>query len=373
VATPGIYARGNSNYAATVFNDVKSGSNASPCTSGTTNCPSGGTIGFAATAGYDQATGWGSLNAYNLVNDWSLVSGTPLGNGPAFSLTNVGGNANSVTAGVSVTLTTTVTSGVSTQTATPTGSVQITVDGVAAGSPTALSNGSTMYTLSTSSLSTGQHTVQATYLGDSNYQGSKGTFLVTVTSSTAPNFTLTPATATVTANSGSSAPGLPLTVSALNGFTGTISFAAGSVTASTIPVAFTQQTITLSSGTTSGTTIMTLLAFTINQARPGTVQHSGLRGHGGMAGGAMLAGLLVLVLPRRRRFTGLLRGGMLMVLMAAAAMGLSGCTTTPSSPSSTGVTITPIAAGTYNLVVTATGTVNGTADTHVCNVTFVIQ
>jgi len=376
VANPVLYALANSpTYKTTVFHDVRSGTNASPCTSGSTNCPNGGTIGFAATSGYDQATGWGSVDAFQLVSDWSLVTGTPLGNGPAFSLTNVGGSATSVTAGTSVLFTTTVTSGVSTVTATPTGSVQITVDGVASGGTNTLNgSGVATYTLDTTGLSVGQHTVQATYLGDSNYQGSKGTFLLTISTSTGADFTLTPTTATMTANAGSETPGLTLTVTAVNGFTGSITFAAGSLTTLAAPVAFTTNPVVLSSTTPSGTTIMTLLAFTLSE-KPGSgsLKSELNRRSLGAYGGAVLAAMLMLVLPRKRRFAAALRGGLLMVLMAVAATGLSGCTSTPNAPSSSGPTITPIPTGTYNVVVTATGTVNGSAVTHVCNVTFIVQ
>ncbi len=46
-----------------------------PCTAGTTNCASGGEIGFSATPGYDEASGLGSVDAYNLVMEWPGGSG----------------------------------------------------------------------------------------------------------------------------------------------------------------------------------------------------------------------------------------------------------------------------------------------------------
>ncbi len=48
------------------FHDIVQGSNAQPCRTGSLNCPSGGTIGYSAGAGYDQATGLGSVDAFNL-------------------------------------------------------------------------------------------------------------------------------------------------------------------------------------------------------------------------------------------------------------------------------------------------------------------
>ena len=62
------------------FHDVIPGNNEVPCTSGTTNCPSGTTsIGFTAGQGYDQATGLGSVDASALETAWlaALVSPPP--------------------------------------------------------------------------------------------------------------------------------------------------------------------------------------------------------------------------------------------------------------------------------------------------------
>jgi subtilase family serine protease len=48
------------NYAA-IFHDITTGSNAQPCTTGSTDCV-GGLMGYEATAGYDLVTGLGSIN-----------------------------------------------------------------------------------------------------------------------------------------------------------------------------------------------------------------------------------------------------------------------------------------------------------------------
>jgi hypothetical protein len=50
----------STNYAA-VFHDIATGSNAQPCTAGSTGC-SGGLVGYEATAGYNLVTGLGSIN-----------------------------------------------------------------------------------------------------------------------------------------------------------------------------------------------------------------------------------------------------------------------------------------------------------------------
>ncbi|MBV9183876.1 MAG: S8/S53 family peptidase [Acidobacteria bacterium] len=85
------------------FHDITSGDNKVPCTAGSTGCPSGGTIGFAATANYDQATGLGTIDAFNLVTAWPgfvtspafSVSANPL----AFTVPVGGSGAATVTVG----------------------------------------------------------------------------------------------------------------------------------------------------------------------------------------------------------------------------------------------------------------------------------
>src|SRR5882672_10220901 len=68
----------------TAFHPITTGDNTSPCTIGTQDCPSGNSIGFAATTGYDLATGLGTIDATNLVNLWSSIS-TSAGSTPTLS------------------------------------------------------------------------------------------------------------------------------------------------------------------------------------------------------------------------------------------------------------------------------------------------
>ena len=66
------------------FHDITAGGNQVACQPGTTDCPSGGSIGYGAGAGYDQATGLGSVDVANLVAAW--VPGTtvsPTASAPA--------------------------------------------------------------------------------------------------------------------------------------------------------------------------------------------------------------------------------------------------------------------------------------------------
>ncbi|HKO19587.1 MAG TPA: Ig-like domain repeat protein, partial [Acidobacteriaceae bacterium] len=132
---------------AVVFNDVTSGDNKMPCTAASPNCPrAGGSTGYSAGNGYDQATGWGSVNLTNLANAWTKVA--PLGNGSNgtnASTTSLVVSPGTVAAGATVTFTATV-SGTA---GTPTGSVQFLVNGAVVGTGT-LTNGVGTYTYTTS-------------------------------------------------------------------------------------------------------------------------------------------------------------------------------------------------------------------------------
>ena len=66
------------------FHDITSGDNKVPCQAGSTDCPSGGQIGYTAAVGYDLASGLGSVDAFNLVTAWKS---TATGNLPAPTLT----------------------------------------------------------------------------------------------------------------------------------------------------------------------------------------------------------------------------------------------------------------------------------------------
>src|SRR5260370_15966493 len=85
-----------------VFNDVTSGTIATPCISGIPNCTTANAADqmcivscYQAAAGYDLATGLGSVNANNLVNNWNLANGAS----STTTLTLNGGNARHITPG----------------------------------------------------------------------------------------------------------------------------------------------------------------------------------------------------------------------------------------------------------------------------------
>ena len=366
VANGTIYALANSTFAANVFHDVTSGSNAIACATGSTGCPSGGTIGYMAAVGYDLASGWGSVDVANLVNDWGQVTPLPTTGGAAASLTNLTASASSVPAGTAVSLSATVSSG--SGSGSPTGSVQFTVDGVASGQAVALMSGVAMYSLPTTGLSAGVHAVQATYLGDATFLGSKGAFSLNVTLATGADFTLTPATASVSVASGSLTPtSTVFTVTSLNGFTGMVTFSASASSTLAATYSFTVNPVSLTAGAAS--TTLNLFAYTGNLDKKGGVQTIATRSTKQdwerTSAGVALAGLLLLFAPRRRKL-----GALLMALVGFGALSTVGCL---SSANNAIPLHTPTPAGTYSVTVGATSTINGTAVTHSSTVTFVVQ
>jgi subtilase family serine protease len=340
------------------FHDITTGNNSVPCSQGTLNCPNGGSIGFSAGTGYDQASGVGSIDVSKLVNNWSAI--TPTGTGSAIgagvSTTTITTNpttmplcgiSTSTTLPLTVTVTGTI-SGVA-----PTGTVQIWVDNQTMIASQTLANGTASIPLSLSSITSGGHVISAVYSGDGNYAGSKGSLLGPATNTNAyPNgpiasvdfvsgskadFSITPCVnGTGTAVSvlpGATAAGITLTITPLNGFTGTVSLTATNNDAMISTTAFTPTSVNITSGAL--TTSFVVQAFgttTANLLRPSLApahQHpSGKTPWYTAASGATLAGLLLFTLPRRRRWSGLL-----ILFLSAAALTAVGC---GSSSSNTG-------------------------------------
>lgn len=67
------------------FHDITAGDNQVPCLRGTLDCASGGTIGYSAGPGYDQATGLGSVDALNLITAWPMTAAAPVQSPPSAS------------------------------------------------------------------------------------------------------------------------------------------------------------------------------------------------------------------------------------------------------------------------------------------------
>jgi len=103
--------------------------------------------------------------------------------------------------------------------ATPTGSVAIVVDSTSAGSPIPLANGTATYTFSANS---GSHVITAHYSGDQTFATSTGTITIAIAQK---SFVINASSLTVAVGSSGVS---TITVTPLNGYTGTISFTLGS-------------------------------------------------------------------------------------------------------------------------------------------------
>ncbi|WP_260741212.1 protease pro-enzyme activation domain-containing protein [Tunturiibacter lichenicola] len=389
---PTLYGFLNGPTYSSVFHDINSGSNSVPCTQGTLNCPNGGSIGYNAGTGYDQASGIGSIDVNQLINGWSSVtptgSGSTIGAGITTTALTTSSQICAVSASSSLTLSVTVSGSISGTT--PTGTVQFFVDNVAiVGGSMQLSSGTATYPLSLSSLSSGGHTISAVYSGDGNYAGSKGTLLapanlsgvvvvqgqgsfplypngafasVDIVSGTKPDFSITnsssttPCGATATVLPGATASGITFVITPFNGFQGTVNLTATNQDGMLATTSFTVSpvSITTSSGVNTSFVVQASQPATAKLSKP-RMTPSGRLPWYAAGSGATLAGLLLLTLPRRRRWTALLA-----VVLSAAALTTFGCggsSTSNTGGGGSGGGTTPVndaAPGTYTFTITAT-------------------
>jgi subtilase family serine protease len=209
-STPGL---GNANpqlyhiatYNPSAMNDVTTGNNIVPCTTGSTNCPAAAPFrfGFNAGVGYDQVTGLGSVNANALAVAWGELA--------TASTTTLAASATSISVGNSVTFTATVTP------SSATGTVSFYNNGSNAPLGTGTVSGGTA-TFTTTSLPSGTNSITATYNG-SNASSTSAALTVTVI---APfSISASPSTLSVIAGQTAAA---TITVTPINNFTGTVNF-----------------------------------------------------------------------------------------------------------------------------------------------------
>jgi hypothetical protein len=164
-----------------VFHDVTTGNNIVPCSMGSPNCPTSGTLqyGYNAGVGYDLATGLGSVDAHALAVNFS-------GSATTTTLTS---SSNPATSGITVTFTATVTT---TGSNAPTGTVNFNDGATTIGTGT-ISAGKA--TFSSSTLGDGGHSLTAVYAGDSKNAPSTSAALIETIEGTGTSSTTTTAMA----------------------------------------------------------------------------------------------------------------------------------------------------------------------------------
>jgi subtilase family serine protease len=210
---PTLYglAANNATYAL-AFHDITSGGN--QCNAGSTICNAAGSGSYAAGTGYDEATGLGSIDLTKLISVWPSSTS----NLAAATTTVV---PNTVTPALNATDNFTINVASKSGTgATPTGTVGVTDNGnTVTGSPFTLSGGTYVYGYSTATA--GVHTLIFTYSGDATYGSSKSTQIINVNNS---SFTVAVTSPTITAGSSGT---VTVTVTPVNGYTGTVQLYVG--------------------------------------------------------------------------------------------------------------------------------------------------
>ncbi len=197
---------------ASAFHDITSGTNG--CTAGVTYCSAAGAASYAATTGYDEATGLGSIDFAKLVAAWPAGTAATL-----VATTTAVTPATTTPAGASSSQITITIAPQGASAATPTGTVQIAVDGNVVTPTLTLSGGTASYTYTAPSV-TGSYVVTASYSGDAAFAASTGTAVLNVGSATpSGSFALAaPALAVAYNNTGTAT----VSVTPASGYTGTV-------------------------------------------------------------------------------------------------------------------------------------------------------
>ncbi len=281
----------------------------------------------------------------------SVIVSAPVRTAPAVTVTP---SSSAITTAQSLSVTVTVKGGSGNPP--PTGSIALTSGSYSSPAAT-LSGGSATITIPAGSLAVGTDTLTVSYTADvassSLYNNALGTASVTVTTATQPTYSMSATAVTVMpAASGTST----VTVSSTNGYTGTVtltcSITSSPAGATDLPTCSAAQTVTLSSSAMSGTAsvnVNTTAASSSSLKRPGIDRE---KGWGEAGGGAILAMVVFLGIPaRRRRWQSMLSVLVLMAILGTlAACGGGGAGSGPTHPTNLGTT-----AGTYAITVTGTG------------------
>jgi len=232
-------------------------------------------------------------------------------------------SAATASVGVNVTFTTTLTEPIVNPNK-PTGSVSFFDNGNPIGSAAIGSTG--VATFTTDALPVGTNAITAVYTGDAHFNGAKTQGSVAITS-LAPDFALSASPSSLTLQQGQTGV-VTLALTANSAFSGTVTFTCSGVPAES-SCSVNPASVSLTEGQTGTATLV------IATSAKGGVYTANLDGSWRKAvGGFSLAGLLFLVLPRRRRLS---RAISLLAILALslATVSVIGCS--GSGPSGTPV------------------------------------
>jgi len=225
---------------------------------------------------------------------------------------------------------------------TPTGTAKVAAGGYTSPAATLSSSGTVAFTIPADSLTSGTATVTITYSGDSSYESSTGTATVTVIASTYSLAASTPAAVSPGATASST-----VTVTSATNYSGAISLTCTATStpanATNVPTCAAGSTVAMTSGTASGTA-----ALTITTAGNTAMLHPLQRGREWIgAGGGVLAFLVFLGIPGRRRNWHAMVGGLVM-LIALGSLSACGGSSKPAP-------LTQTTPGTYTFTVKGQG------------------
>jgi subtilase family serine protease len=352
-------------YGASEGNPAQTGTQSPNCTVSTTGDLIGILPNYEAGVGYDQATGLGSLNVGNVVTAWPASTAT------AAATVTVTPSPTSLSAGSPLSVAVTVAAASSGGTA-PTGKVTLLGGNYTSGAQ-ALASGAYTFSIPANSLAAGSDVFTVSYSGDTTYAAATGTATVTVAaaSSTAGTGTFTlSATSPASVAPGTSATST-VTVTATGGYAGTASLTCAVTTSPSgavdVPTcALSPSTVALTTSATSGTVTATITS-TAATATTTTqfVRPDPRRGpRGWMGGGAVLAFLVLLGIPARRRSWRSMLGAVALLVALGTLSGCGDFWEAPSGNSADGTTT-----GTYTFTVTGAGSPTVTAVTTTFTVT----
>jgi hypothetical protein len=290
----------------------------------------------------------------NYQSSVSAASSFTLNTGTLPTTATISINSATVTQGTGIT----VVAAISPVTPTPTGTVQLILDGNLYGGPLALTGATTSLPLLTSTLQSGDHILSVFYSGDSAHQANTSAPATFTIMDAGGAFTLSPSTVSTSAVQGRASNPVTLTATTTGGFRSPITFAcSGGLPAGAICV-FTPSSVT-PTGAAPATTSLTIspTAVGVQSSAPPAFQaprvfssSPGSPRAGAASGlGVTLAGLLFVFLPRRTR-----RWSVLTLLFALTTLGmLSGCGSGGVDPN--GLSPSSLSTGSYAVNVTATG------------------
>jgi hypothetical protein len=235
--------------------------------------------------------------------------------------------------------------------ATPGGTITLTSPSLSPAPTVTLdASGSGPLVIPAYSLSAGSQTITVGYSGDANYKSASGSATVTVTTSTFALSATTPTAVSPGSSTTSSITGTPSSTDYTGAVTlKTCTLTSSSVTNPTSPASCTVSgTITYAAGAATGTgtaTITTTSNSAMLESQPGG------KGWLGAGGGAVLAFLVFLGIPARRRSWRALMG----IVVLLAALGTLAACGGGSINSGGGGGSTATSAGTYTFTVTGQG------------------